>query len=115
MATLKEIAELVGTPKPAIEPEILRVSSIEAATPVTLVFAMDGASLAAALNSLAGAESGGRKIDRGDPRLLLVADPRYAFATAASFLRGREEAETGVTPGVHPTAVIGANVRLGNG
>ena len=126
MATLKEIAELVGAPKPAIEPEILRVSSIEAATPVTLVFAMDGASLAAALNSpaggiltksslLAGAESGGRKIDRGDPRLLTVADPRYAFAVAANFLRGREEAEAGDTRGVHPTAVIGANVRLGNG
>jgi UDP-3-O-[3-hydroxymyristoyl] glucosamine N-acyltransferase len=124
MASLSEIAEAVGAPKPAIEAEILRVSSIEGATPVTLVFATDAATLTAALKSPAGGiltkpgliiagESGRREIDAADPRLLPVADPRYAFALAARFLREREGAGGGDGGVVHPTAVIGADVRLG--
>ena len=103
MATLREIAEQVRAPKPAIEPEILRVSSIEGATPVTLVFATDALALAAALKSPAGgiltkpgllvgnvAEE--REIDTADPRLLPVTDPRYAFALAARFLQRHDDA-----------------------
>lgn len=126
MATLREIAELVGAPKPAIEPQILRLSSIEGATPATLVFATDASALAAALKSPAGGiltkpslatagESGGREIDASDPRLLPVADPRYAFALAASFLQRHEDAGGGEAPRVHATAVLGQNVRLGKG
>ena len=55
MAAIGEIAELVGAPAPPAAYEILRVSSIEAATPVALVFATDAATLEAALNSAAGA------------------------------------------------------------
>ena len=124
MATLREIAEQVRAPKPAIEPEILRVSSIEGATPVTLVFATDALALAAALKSPAGgiltkpgllvgnvAEE--REIDTADPRLLPVTDPRYAFALAARFLQRHDDAGDGEAPRVHATAVLGENVRLG--
>ena len=78
-----------GRTCPAAAYEILRVSSIEAATPVALVFATDAATLAAALNSPAGAiltrpallvPGATPAVDPSDPRLLPVADPRYAFA-----------------------------------
>ena len=104
MATIREIAEVVGAPVPSAAYEILRVSSIEAATPVALVFATDVAPLFAALNSTAGAiltrpalllpgasvPAGQPALDLSDSRLLPVADPRYAFALAARFLESRE-------------------------
>ena len=124
MATISEIAELVGAPVPAAAYEILRVSSIEAATPVSLVFATDAATLAAALNSPAGAILtrpallAARSIDPADPRLLPVTDPRYAFALAARFLKSREQASSEsdahtTAPSIHPTAVLGTGVQLG--
>jgi UDP-3-O-[3-hydroxymyristoyl] glucosamine N-acyltransferase len=143
LAAIAEIAELVGAPRPQAAYEILRVSSIEAATPVALVFATDAATLEAALNSPAGAiltrpallspDSSthlGRSalsaaaFDLSDPRLLPVDDPRYAFALAARFLRSREEVSleqaTGhhlrdSDPRIHPTAVLGSDVKLGRG
>lgn len=129
MATIGEIAELVGAPNPAAAYEILRVSSIEASTPVALVFAMDAATLSAALNSPAGAIltraalvsslSPGAAFDPTDPRLLPVADPRYAFALAARYLQSLEEvsAEAGgdTVPRIHATAVLGEGVELGRG
>jgi UDP-3-O-[3-hydroxymyristoyl] glucosamine N-acyltransferase len=134
LATIAEIAELVGAPAPHEllgACEILRVTSIEAATPVTLVFATDSSTLAAALHSPAGAvltcpallspDSLSAPIgDLHDPRLLPVADPRYAFALAARFLKSREQASTesgprNSEPRIHPTAVLGADVRVGQG
>jgi len=122
LAAIGEIAELVGAPIPPISSEILRVSSIDTATPVTLVFATDAATLAAALNSAAGAiltrtallANAKDATNRSDPRLLPVADPRYAFALAARFLRSRGQADdvSRVAP-IHPTAVLGAGVQLG--
>ena len=131
MAAIGEIAELVGAPAPTAAFEILRVSSIEAATPVALVFTTDAATLEAALNSPAGAiltrasllsSTGsarpGPAFDATDPRLLPVTDPRYAFALAAQFLRSRELASNGSSlqncaRSVHPTAVLGEGVQLG--
>ena len=119
MATIGEIAELVGAPAPPVAYEILRVSSIEAATPVSLVFATDAATLNAALNSPAGAIFTRRALLPSpgilavDPRLLSVADPRYAFALAARFLRSQEVAEQTSGPQIHSTAVLGAGVQLG--
>src|SRR5450755_4711614 len=116
MAQISDIAELIGAPTPPISYEILRVSGIEAATPVTLVFATDAATLAAALNSPAGAiltrpDLLKAAVDPSDPRLLVVADPRYAFALAARFLQtqgeGGEVGSTGTAAGIHPTAVLG--------
>ena len=122
MASIRDIAELVGAPAPPISSEILRVSSIEAATPVTLVFSTDAATLAAALNSPAGAILTRPALvqpgpDPSDPRLLPIADPRYAFALAARFLLSSEPAPTrqpaSDAPRIHPTAVLGEDVQLG--
>ena len=122
MATLIEIAELVGARAPEIAPEILHVSSIEAATPAALVFATDAATLRAALRSGAGgiltkvgllnepAEE--HALDDHDPRLLVVKDPRYAFALAAKFLVTRDGGGDDAAR-VHATAVLGKDVRLG--
>ncbi len=123
MAAISEIAELVGAPVPPAAFEILRVSNFEAATPVSLVFATDAATLATALNSPAGAiltrsellKPGNPAIDPADPRLLPVTDPRYAFALAAHFLRSREQSapsSSGASP-LHPTAILGNGVQLG--
>ena len=54
MATIARVAELVGAPQTTASYEIARVSSIDAATPVALVFATDAATLEAALNWPAG-------------------------------------------------------------
>ena len=128
MPTFREITELVGAPPANDLREILRVSSIEAATPVTLTFATDLATLEAALRSPAGGilvrvsllvdAENTAKLDMGDPRLIPVPDPRYAFAVAARFLNLREEQENSALAGesaVHPTAVLGRNIRLGEG
>ncbi len=122
MATIAEIAELVGAPAPQAShsaDEILSVSSIEAATHSTLVFATDVATLDAALKSSAGAIvtrsallAGG---DRQDPRVLVVADPRYGFALAARFIKSRVQVCGNRAPRIHPTAVLGADVQLGQG
>lgn len=122
MAAIGDIAELVGAPKPAIANEILRVSSIEAATPVCLVFATDAATLAAALESPAGGIlaraallSSTKSLDSLDPRLLPVRDPRYAFALTARFLRSseRDVDSSSIAANIHSTAVLGTGVRLG--
>jgi UDP-3-O-[3-hydroxymyristoyl] glucosamine N-acyltransferase len=129
MAQIDDIAELVGAPQPPVAYEILRVSSIESATPVCLVFATDAGTLAAALNSPAGAiltrpellapdglaqPVKSKEAYEVDPRLLPVADPRYAFSLAARFLAEQGRAETRTdAPSIHPTAVVGTGVQLG--
>jgi UDP-3-O-[3-hydroxymyristoyl] glucosamine N-acyltransferase len=126
VATITEIAELVGAPAPHVANEILCVSSIEAATPAALVFATDAATLAAALKSPAGAiltrpalllpgSGSAPASEPHDPRLLAVADPRFAFALAARLLRSRGSIAKNTAPCIHSTAVLGADVRLGRG
>jgi UDP-3-O-[3-hydroxymyristoyl] glucosamine N-acyltransferase len=134
LATIAEIAELVGASAPLVTNKILCVSSIEAATSSALIFATDAATLEAALKSPAGAiltrpallshggaaqnggsAQGATSFDPHDPRLLAVADPRYAFALAARFLRTRESIANDFAPRIHSTAVLGAGVRLGQG
>jgi len=128
LATIPEIAELVGASAPLESLgayEILRVASIEAATPAALVFATDSATLAVALKSPAGAILTRPALlalasDPHDPRLLAVADPRYAFALAARFLKSHKQASSesasrNSAPRIHPTAVLGVDVRVGQG
>ena len=126
MATIAEIAEVVGAPVPPAACEILRVSSIEAAVPDALVFATDAATLDAALRSAAGAiltrpELVNLDEREFDPRLLPVADPRYAFALSSRLLRSRSQASSSDSvqqdsaPRIHPTAVLGADVQIGRG
>ncbi len=137
MATIREIAELVGAAAPralGAGGEVLCVSNIEGATPNSLVFASDAATLAAALRSPAGAiltrsalllrgedaysaeeAEVARSIDLSNPRLLSVADPRFAFALAARYLHSRQSTARDCAVHIHPTAMVGAGVRLGRG
>jgi UDP-3-O-[3-hydroxymyristoyl] glucosamine N-acyltransferase len=123
VAAINQIAELVGAPSPSLVSEILRVSSIEAATPASLVFATDAASLLAAIHSPAAAiltrpDLQNSATNPHDPRLLPVADPRYAFALAAHFLAHHPHDSFGSVPqnsapNIHPTAILGKDVQLG--
>jgi UDP-3-O-[3-hydroxymyristoyl] glucosamine N-acyltransferase len=119
MAAINEIAELVVAPSPSLIAEILRVSSIEAATPTSLVFATDAASLSAAINSPAAAILTRSNLlpsetTQHDPRLLTVADPRYAFTLAAHFLaQGPKSSPRSSAPEIHPTAILDKDVQLG--
>jgi UDP-3-O-[3-hydroxymyristoyl] glucosamine N-acyltransferase len=113
MAKIQEIAELLGVAAGTLEYEISQVSSIDAATPVSLVFATDARSLVAALNSSAGliltsarfAEEAGQ----ADPRVLDVADPRLAFSQVARMLRPAVKAT------IHPSAIVSALASVGEG
>ncbi|HEV2619797.1 MAG TPA: UDP-3-O-(3-hydroxymyristoyl)glucosamine N-acyltransferase [Acidobacteriaceae bacterium] len=120
MASLQEIAELVGAPRPSLLSEIRSVSSIEAATPTSLVFATDPGSLVSAIHSPAAAiltrpNLAPAEAASTDPRLLAVPDPRYAFALAAHFLAARAPgaAPRNSAPDIHPTAVLASDVQLG--
>jgi UDP-3-O-[3-hydroxymyristoyl] glucosamine N-acyltransferase len=130
MAQISEIAELVGSPPPPASYEILRVSGIPDATPTTLVFASDPEALGQALNSPAGAiltraklldpathaHRSGRSPDLADPRLLSVADPRYAFSVVAHFLAAQERkasAPQSDAPSIHPSAVVSPGAQIG--
>ena len=87
MAKVGEIAGWVGAKAPQGEAEVVRVSGIDGATADSLVFAMDQTTLAAALESGAGAILVSNKVELwespADPRIIWVADPRYAFAVVA--------------------------------
>lgn len=123
MASMQELAELIGAPQPSSSVSLHRVSSIETAAPDCVVFATDEAVFAAALNCPAGAILVSRSVlskRSPDPsraaRLLAVQDARYAFALVARHLE-RERAVGGPSEQtqVHPTAVLGRAVRLGPG
>jgi UDP-3-O-[3-hydroxymyristoyl] glucosamine N-acyltransferase len=113
-ATMSKVADWIGLSAPLLEVEVTAVSSIEDATESSVVFAVEADALAKALSSRAGVILANRKLQTAnlplDPRVLWVKDARYAFAVVARSLNG-----SGVQPGVHPTAVIGAGVTVGAG
>lgn len=98
------------------EAEIAGVSSIGSAAPETLVFAEDAQTLEAALGSSAAAVIVSAKLAPATSAkpLLLVRQPRLAFAQAARLMRPAE-AQTGVhaTAIVDPTADLGEHVSIG--
>jgi UDP-3-O-[3-hydroxymyristoyl] glucosamine N-acyltransferase len=102
-----EIAALLGVAM-ASKAVVSRVSGLEGAGPDAVVFAEDERTLAAAIRTGAGlilARGAGTQVDE---RVLVVKDPRYAFAVCAKALAGvRASSE------VHPSAVIDESVRLG--
>jgi UDP-3-O-[3-hydroxymyristoyl] glucosamine N-acyltransferase len=102
-----EIAKLleVETASTAV---ISRVSGREGAGPDALVFAEDERSLAAAIGTDAGLVLARDAGSHQDERVLVVQDPRYAFAVCAKALAG-----TRTSSEVHPSAVIDASARLG--
>jgi UDP-3-O-[3-hydroxymyristoyl] glucosamine N-acyltransferase len=114
MVKMGKIADWIGVSAPLLDGEITEVSNIEGAGSGSVVFAVDGATLAKALDSEAGAILASRQLESADlpldPRVLWVADARYAFAVVAARLRGR-----GFEAGVHASAVVGKDVTVGVG
>lgn len=104
--TIFHIAALLGAQTPARDGQITGVSGIPAATADTVVFAADETSLALAIDSPAGLILSGAP--GLDPRILLVRDPRTAFALVyqACF----EQKSSGC---IHPTAVIDPTAVIG--
>jgi UDP-3-O-[3-hydroxymyristoyl] glucosamine N-acyltransferase len=115
-----KVADWIGVRAPLLEVEISEVSRIEDAGGGSVVFAMDKETLTRALESRAGVILANRNLEDAelpgvaqllpDPRVLWVADARYAFAVVGQRLRGR-----GFEAGVHPSAVVGKDVTIGVG
>ena len=132
--TLQALAAALGAelePGTAGERTITGVAGVQGAAPDTLLFAQDARSLEAALATGAGAIVTTRQLapnTRG-PALLLVAEPRLAFARAAALLRGEDPQAAGVHEHacvaesavlasdvwIGPFAVVGEAVRVGAG
>jgi UDP-3-O-[3-hydroxymyristoyl] glucosamine N-acyltransferase len=112
MASVTEIARLVGGEDSESARRIARVSAIGQADAESIVFATDAAALVEALASSAGAilttAKAAARCGASDARLILVAEPRYAFALAARLLASPTE-----VAGVHATAVLGAGATIG--
>lgn len=115
MAKAAEIAAWVGAelaPGADAGLELLAVSSIEAAGTASIVFATDGKTLAAAVESAAGMILVGLRVagGDGDARVVRVADARLAFAKVAQRLSAVERVKA-----IHATAVVDASVVMGEG
>jgi len=114
MVKIGKVADWLGVSAPLLDGEIAEVASIEAAGASSVVFAIDKETLKKALDSNAGAILANRSLEDAelplDPRVLWVGDARYAFAVVGQRLRGR-----GFEAGVHPSAVVGASVKIGVG
>jgi UDP-3-O-[3-hydroxymyristoyl] glucosamine N-acyltransferase len=114
MASMSKVADWIGVSAPLLDVEIKEVSGIETAGAQSIVFAMDKETLTKALASKAGAILANRSLeDAGlplDPRVLWVKEARYAFAVVGRRLRGQ-----GFEAGVHPSAVVGREVKIGIG
>jgi UDP-3-O-[3-hydroxymyristoyl] glucosamine N-acyltransferase len=112
--TMSKVADWIGVSAPLLDVEITEVASLEGAGPQSVVFAMDKETLTKALESKAGTILANRSLEdtslRLDPRVLWVPDARYAFAVVGQRLRGR-----GFEAGVHPSAVVGQEVKIGIG
>jgi UDP-3-O-[3-hydroxymyristoyl] glucosamine N-acyltransferase len=114
MAKIGKVADWLGVGAPLLDGEITEVASIENAGAGSLVFAVDKETMIRALASEAGAVLANASLEEGefplDPRVLWVADARYAFAVVGRCLQGK-----GFEAGVHPSAVVGQGVRIGVG
>jgi UDP-3-O-[3-hydroxymyristoyl] glucosamine N-acyltransferase len=112
MASMSKVADWIGVSAPLLDVEITEVASIETAGANSVVFAVDEETLKKALASSAAIILANRSVeDAGlplDPRVLWVGDAKYAFAVVGRQLRGR-----GFEAGVHPSAVVGKDVRIG--
>jgi len=115
---LSEIAEAVGAR--AIgdgSGQVNGVSSIAAAGPEQVVFVDSAEKLDAALKCPAAAVIAGKFAEkvRNPKTLLIVENPRLAFARAAELLRDPQRREAGIHPTalVHPSARIGKHTSIG--
>jgi UDP-3-O-[3-hydroxymyristoyl] glucosamine N-acyltransferase len=112
--SMSKVADWIGVSAPLLDVEITEVSNIEGAGASSVVFAMDKETLSKALASKAGTILANRSLEDAelplDPRVLWVPDARYAFALVGQRLRGR-----GFEAGVHPSAVVATDVKIGLG
>ncbi|MGO9316609.1 MAG: UDP-3-O-(3-hydroxymyristoyl)glucosamine N-acyltransferase [Terracidiphilus sp.] len=113
--TLGELIDTLGGKLVAGEPErpVKSVNSVELVGESELVFAEDAASAAKALASKAGVVvlKSGCVTDLPQGKCVVEAEqPKLWFARAAGLLKPALPAT-----GVHPAAVVGANVKLGEG
>jgi len=102
-----EIAKLLGATT-ASTAVIARVSGLEAAGPDAVVFAENVQALVAAMATSAGLILAGHVGAQPDARVLVVKDPRYAFALCARALVSARTASE-----VHASAVVDASAKLG--
>jgi UDP-3-O-[3-hydroxymyristoyl] glucosamine N-acyltransferase len=114
--TLREIAERINAkivPETAAKQEVNGIASLGSASAGDLVFVESAKFLDAAFASRAGAIIAGDFAVNGSAAkpLLIVDQPRLAFARAATFLQAPREQQIGV----HPTAVVHPNAKLGLG
>jgi UDP-3-O-[3-hydroxymyristoyl] glucosamine N-acyltransferase len=110
---LKELAEHLGARIIGGGAKVAGIASVSAAGEGDVVFAEDEENLAAALKSKAAAVITGdfsAKLQTSKA-VLIVANPRLAFARAAVFLRGR----AAHSEGIHPSAVINGSAKVGAG
>jgi UDP-3-O-[3-hydroxymyristoyl] glucosamine N-acyltransferase len=107
--TLKanEIAALLGVSTTSAA-AVTRVSGVGDAGPDCIVFAEDEKTLAAAMATDAGLILARQGESSLDDRVLVVKDPRYAFAVCAKALE-----KTRASSEIHPSAVIDPTVKLG--
>jgi UDP-3-O-[3-hydroxymyristoyl] glucosamine N-acyltransferase len=112
--SVKEVAEFVQARVLGDETvQLTGISSVESAAPGDLVFVDHEKNLSLALESGASALIGGDfAAGKANAKpLLLVSQPRLAFARAAQLLCPRPEWK----PGVHPSAIVHPSAQLGSG
>jgi UDP-3-O-[3-hydroxymyristoyl] glucosamine N-acyltransferase len=113
--TLGELIQVLGGRLVQWDPDFVvkGVNSVELAGDAELVFAEDAASATKALASKASVvvlRNGDSDLYLEDKNIVEADQPRLWFALAAKLLK------PALPPtGVHPTAVVGANVKLGEG
>ena len=107
--TLKEIAQMIGGVCSDEQIEISALSDIDHAGPQHLTFAVPP-HLEKAEQSNAGAVIIGMDVESFAKPAIRVANPRAAFAQLLAIFSPRAQ----VKRGIHPTAVIGENVTIGD-
>ncbi len=106
--TARELAALVGGSSPS-KTLLTHVSALEAATPLSVVFALTPEVLSLAVSSAAGLILAAMDAQSDDERVLRVPDPKYAFALCAQALASPENG-----PAIHHSASIHHSARVGH-
>jgi UDP-3-O-[3-hydroxymyristoyl] glucosamine N-acyltransferase len=111
--TAAEVANLLGVTTAATA-LVSRVSGLDNAGPDSVVFAEDVRTLMAAAETTAGLILANIVGTLPDERVLLVKDPRYAFARCAkAFAPVKKEGDVHPSAAVDPSAKLGARVTIG--
>jgi UDP-3-O-[3-hydroxymyristoyl] glucosamine N-acyltransferase len=111
--SLVQLAERVGgTVEGDPDLEVSEIAGVEEATPESLVRVEEARYLEAAVAGCGAALLIGEQLPSPGKPALRVRNPRLAFARLLALFGGGEEEPA---PGIHPSAVIGEEVLLGDG